>query len=319
MTELTRPADRAITREATAADQPAASSRWRQWRADWLPLLTLIVLVMVGWEVIKLIGGSPIRVNMLFGQPVEWVYDPPFRFRFANDLNMPHIWDIFAAFARPASRNGPPLILPLLEAAWLTLRVALVGFALGSAIGLLLAISLTQSRLLNRALVPYIIASQTVPILVIAPMVVIWLRAGWFSIAVIAAYLTFFPVTISALRGLQSVKPEALELMQTYAASPLQILLKLRLPAALPYLFVGFKIAATASIVGTIVGELPSGISDGLGIAVLNFAQYYTTGPAKLWATILVAGALGISVYVLVHLAETRLLRGWSRGADDLD
>jgi NitT/TauT family transport system permease protein len=292
-------------------------TRRRQLMNDWLPLLTLILLVLVGWEVIKLIGGSPIRVHEFLGQPVEWVYQPPLKFRFANDLNMPHIWDIFGAFGRPATRNGPPLILPVIEAAFFTFRVALIGFALGTAIGLAIAILLVYSRLLNRALVPYIIASQTVPILVIAPIVVIWLRAGWFSIAIIAAYLTFFPVTISALRGLQSIRPEMLELMETYAASPWQTLIKLRLPAALPYLFVGFKIAATASIIGTIVGELPSGISDGLGIAVLSFAQYYTTAPAKLWATILVAATLGISAFVLVHLAETWFLRHRALSSDE--
>lgn len=289
--------------------QPTRLNLLRAWFADRVPLLGLIVLVLVAWELVKLIGGSPIRISEFFGQSVEWVYQPPLEFRFANDINMPHIWDIFAAFARPGTRNGPPLIFPLLDAALFTFRIALVGFALGTVVGLGLALVLIHSRLLNRTLVPYIIASQTVPILVIAPIVVIWLRAGWFSIAIIAAYLTFFPVTISAMRGLQSIKPEMLELMQTYAASPLQILLKLRFPAALPYLFVGFKIAATSSIVGTIVGELPSGASDGLGIVVLNFAQYYTTAPAKLWATILIAALLGIGAYVLVDAAEALALR----------
>lgn len=315
MAELLSTSDRS----ALASTTPAASERrqpggLRRWLNQRMPLLVLILLVLIAWEAIKLIGGSPIRINDFFGQPVEWVYQPPLQFRFANDTNMPHIWDIFAAFGRPATRNGPPLILPLIEAAFFTFRVALIGFTLGTAIGLGLALALVHSRLLNRALVPYIIASQTVPILVIAPIVVIWLRAGWFSIAVIAAYLTFFPVTISALRGLLSIKPEMLELMQSYAASHLQILVKLRLPAALPYLFVGFKIAATGSIVGTIVGELPSGISDGLGIAVLSFAQYYTTAPAKLWATILIAALLGIGAYLLVHAAESLILsKRWQK------
>jgi NitT/TauT family transport system permease protein len=279
-----------------------------------LPLIILIVLICITWEVVKLLGGQAIKIDTyIFGQSIQTTWRPPLKFQFANDLNMPHLWDIVDAFGRPAQRGGPPLGLIMLDAAFFTFRVALVGFALGSTLGLALSILLIHSRLLNRTLVPYIVASQTVPILVIAPMVVIWLRAGWFSIAIIAAYLSFFPVTISALRGLRSVSPEMLELIRTYAASPRQILFKLRLPAALSYLFVGFKIAATASVIGTIVGELPSGISEGLGSLVLNFAQYYTTGPAKLWACIVVVAVLGIGVFLLVQFVEIVVFRNRKR------
>lgn len=277
---------------------------------DVLPVFGLLLLIIVGWQVIKFIGGNPWRIDtIVFGQPIQTVWEPPLDFRFANDINMPHMWDIFAAFARPASRNGPPLIEPLIAAAFFTFRIALIGFALGSSIGLLFAIVVIHSPLLNRIITPIVVASQTIPILVIAPMIVIWLRAGWFSIALIAAYLSFFPLTIAALRGLRSVKPNDLELMQSYAASPLQVLLKLRLPAAVPYLFVGLKIAITASVIGTIVGELPSGISDGLGAIILNFTQYYTTGPAKLWASLIVTALVGICAFSLVQIAEIVLLR----------
>jgi NitT/TauT family transport system permease protein len=287
--------------------------------ADILPVLGLLLLIIIGWQVVKFIGGSPWRIDtVVLGQPIQTVWEPPLDFRFANDINMPHMWDIFAAFARPASRNGPPLIEPLIAAAFFTFRIALIGFALGSSIGLLFAIVVIHSPLLNRIITPIVVASQTIPILVIAPMIVIWLRAGWFSIALIAAYLSFFPVTIAALRGLRSVKPNDLELMQSYAASPLQVLLKLRLPSAVPYLFVGFKIAITASVIGTIVGELPSGISDGLGAIILNFTQYYTTGPAKLWASLIVTALVGISAFALVQIAEIVLLarRGHAAGID---
>jgi NitT/TauT family transport system permease protein len=287
--------------------------------ADILPVLGLLLLIIIGWQVVKFIGGSPWRIDtVVLGQPIQTVWEPPLDFRFANDINMPHMWDIFAAFARPASRNGPPLIEPLIAAAFFTFRIALIGFALGSSFGLLFAIVVIHSPLLNRIITPIVVASQTIPILVIAPMIVIWLRAGWFSIALIAAYLSFFPVTIAALRGLRSVKPNDLELMQSYAASPLQVLLKLRLPSAVPYLFVGFKIAITASVIGTIVGELPSGISDGLGAIILNFTQYYTTGPAKLWASLIVTALVGISAFSLVQIAEIVLLarRGHAAGID---
>ena len=144
----------------------------------------------------------------------------------------------------------------------------------------------------------------------IAPIVVIFLRAGWLSVAIIAAYLTFFPVTIASLRGLRSADPRAFELMRSYGASARQVLWKVRLPASTPYLFAALRISASASVVGAIIGELPSGIPDGLGAAILNFKQYYVSGPEKLWATIVVAAGLGLVFVGLVRLAETVLTRG---------
>ena len=198
----------------------------------------------------------------------------------------------------------------LFDAAIFTFREALVGFLFGSLLGLLLGVLFVHFRLLERGCMPYVVASQTVPILAIAPMVIIWLKAGWFSVAVIAAYLTFFPVTINTLRGLRSPDPRALELMRSYAATPWHILWKLRFPAALPYIFTAFKISATASVVGSIIGELPSGIRDGLGGAILNFNQYYISGPERLWAVILVSAVVGIAFYLIVTLLEAVVLRG---------
>ena len=184
---------------------------------------------------------------------------------------------------------------------------------LGAAIGFALGVVLHHSRLLQRGFLPYIVASQTIPILAIAPMVVVWTGSrgapAWFSVAVIAAYLTFFPVTINTLRGLQSADPRALELMRSYAASPLAVLWKLRVPAAMPFLFAALKVSATASIVGAIIGELPASIQDGLGGAILNFNQYYASSPPSLWATNLVAAALGIAFFLAVLLAEKLVVR----------
>ena len=169
----------------------------------------------------------------------------------------------------------------------------------------MLAVALVHSRLAQRAFLPYIVASQTIPILAVAPMVVVWLKSGWQSVAVIAAYLTFFPVTINTLRGLQSAEPRAHELMRSYAASRWQVLWRLRVPTSLPYLFTALKISATASVVGAIIGELPSSIQGGLGGAILNFNQYYSITPANLWATNLIAAALGIAFFVAVVIARS--------------
>jgi NitT/TauT family transport system permease protein len=143
-----------------------------------------------------------------------------------------------------------------------------------------------------------------VQLLVIVVMVVIWLGGNWFSVAIIAAYLTFFPVTINTLRGLLSPQPTAVELMRSYAATRWEVLWKLRVPAALPYIFTALKVSATASVVGAIIGELPSGIAHGLGRAILNFNQYYATGPEKLWASILIASLAGIFFFFVITILE---------------
>jgi NitT/TauT family transport system permease protein len=230
-----------------------------------------------------------------------------------NDRTLPHIHDIVGQLFEPSRRNGPMLIEVLWDAALFTAKEAAVGFALGASIGFLLGVVLAHSRLLQRGFLPYIVASQTIPILAIAPMVVVWLGGrgfpDWFSVSVISAYLTFFPVTINTLRGLTSADPRALELMRSYAASPFQIFWKLRLPTSLPFLFAAFKIAATASVVGAIIGELPASIQDGLGGAILNFNQYYATSPPSLWATNLIAALLGITFFLIVVVAERIVVR----------
>src|SRR5918995_487167 len=230
-----------------------------------------------------------------------------------NDRTFPHIHDIIGQLFEPSRRNGPMLIEVLWDAALFTAKEAAVGFALGASVGFLLGVILAHSRLLQRGFLPYIVASQTIPILAIAPMVVVWLGGrgfpDWFSVSVISAYLTFFPVTINTLRGLTSADPRALELMRSYAASSFQIFWKLRLPTSLPFLFAAFKIAATASVVGAIIGELPASIQNGLGGAILNFNQYYSTTPENLWATNLVAAALGIVFFLVVVVVEKIVVR----------
>ena len=267
--------------------------------------ILIMLFIVVAWEVTKLIGGDPWRPE---NNPFGLSHIPPLDFKFASDLNLPHVWDIIAAFGKESRRNGPPLINVLTGAAFFTFREAIVGFLLGGFLGLLLGVLFAHVAVLQRGCMPYVVASQTVPILAIAPMVIIWLKAGWVSVAIISAYLTFFPVTINTLRGLLSPDPTQIELMQSYAATPMQILWKLRFPAALPYIFTAFKISATASVVGAIIGELPSGIRDGLGGAILNFNSYYITSPSRLWAAIIASSIVGIVFYLIVAGAEKYVL-----------
>ncbi|MBD0328780.1 MAG: ABC transporter permease [Thermoleophilia bacterium] len=234
--------------------------------------------------------------------------------RFAvNDRTFPHLHDIIGALFEPSRRNGPLLLEVLVDAALYTAREAVVGFAMGAVVGFAIGVVLSHSALLQRGFLPYIVASQTIPILAIAPMVVVWLGsrgiAGWMSVAVIAAYLTFFPVAISTLRGLQSADARALELMESYAAGRWAVLWKVRVPASLPFLFAAFKISATASVVGAIIGELPAGVPDGLGTAILNFNQYYSLAPTRLWATNVIAALVGIAFFLAVVVAERLVVR----------
>jgi NitT/TauT family transport system permease protein len=233
-----------------------------------------------------------------------------------NDRTLPHLHDIVGQLFEPSRRNGPLLIDILWDAALFTAKEAAAGFAIGALVGFALAVLLAHSALLTRGFLPYIVASQTVPILAIAPMVVVWVNPklpdalqGWGAVAVIAAYLTFFPVTINTLRGLHSAEPRQLELMRSYAASRWAILWKVRVPASLPYLFSALKVSATACVVGAIIGELPASIQDGLGGAILNFNQYYASAPTRLWATNLVAAALGIAFFLAVVLVERLVVR----------
>ena len=304
------------------------STRTSKFLRQTLALIVLLLLIILLWEGVKWIGGDPWWPDK---NPFGIEHKPPLRFKVVSDLNLPHVWDIAASFTNPAQRNGPPLFTILYQAAFFTFREALSGFLLGASLGLLLGILFAHFEILERGCMPYIVASQTVPILAIAPMVILWLNplliqwlgawledVSWISVAVIAAYLTFFPVTINTLRGLRSPDPMAVELMRSYAASRWAILWKLRFPAALPYIFTAFKISATASIVGAIIGELPSGIRGGLGRAILNFNQYYVSSPSRLWATIIASAAVGILFYLLITLVESLVLRGRKAVADNL-
>jgi NitT/TauT family transport system permease protein len=225
-----------------------------------------------------------------------------------NDVTMPHLHRIVQALFEPAQVNGPWLIDILWHASLFTAKEAVVGFLLGGVIGFAIAIALSQSRVLERGFIPYIVASQTVPLLAIAPMVVIGLGSkgvrDWVSVAVLAAYLTFFPVTINTLRGLQAADPRAVELMRSYAAGRWSIIWKLRVPSSLPFLFSALRVAAPLAIVGAIISEPAASIQGGLGGAIVNFNQYYSIEPQELWATNTIAALLGIVFFLAVVVVE---------------
>src|SRR4249919_1658048 len=157
-------------------------------------IVLVLLLVVIAWELAKWLGGDPWRIHAdVFGIRIDYEHVPPFAWRIASDLSMPHLWDIVAEYGVISAQTGQPLALVLVDSAIYTLRTALVGFAVGVALGLGLGILFVHSRLLERALVPWVVASQTVPIIAIAPVVVIAFGASWQSVTIIATYLTFFP------------------------------------------------------------------------------------------------------------------------------
>jgi NitT/TauT family transport system permease protein len=260
-------------------------------------LLAVAVLLWGLWEGFRALG-------------IHYGWTRPFT---VDATTMPHVHSMVQALFERPNPQAPLLIVTLLKAALFTAKEAALGFAMGAVGGFAIGAVLAHSRVLQRGFLPYVVASQTVPILAIAPMVVIWFTSvhvtAWVSVAVIASYLTFFPVAIATLRGLQAADHRALELMRSYAAGSWTMLWKLRFPTALPYLFSALKVSATASIVGAIIGESPSSIAGGLGGAILNFAQYYSFQPQNLWATNIIAASLGISFFLIVVVAEKLVVR----------
>ncbi|WP_427023575.1 ABC transporter permease [Aureimonas ureilytica] len=199
----------------------------------------------------------------------------------------------------------------LLFHAWVTLSSTLLGFAIGTALGILLAVGILHSRTLDKSLMPWIITSQTIPILAIAPMIIVVLSSigvtGLLPKAVISTYLSFFPVTVGMVKGLRSPDTMLIDLMHTYSASRGQVLAKLRLPASLPFLFASMKIAVAAALVGAIVGELPTGAQAGLGARLLAGSYYGQT--VQIWSALVMASVLAGTLVALVGFAETAILK----------
>ena len=280
-----------------------------------LALVFFFAFVFVAWELFKWLFGDPWRFENVLGTGFDYQHVPPFSLIQASDLQLPHVWDIFHALTEPVQRNqDESLLVYLLGAAFATWRQAVIGFAIGAFIGVALASIFVHSQLSERAFMPYVIASQAIPIVALAPIIAAAAGRGSTAVIIIAVYLTFFPVTVAQARGLRSPDPRSLELMRSFAASKWDIYRKVRLPASVPYLFTALKVAAAAAIVGAIIGEGPGGVKDGLGRAIINFNQQYISGPEKLWATILIAALTGILFFAMVRIAEVLSTRQRASG-----
>ncbi|MGJ8585589.1 MAG: ABC transporter permease [Marinosulfonomonas sp.] len=195
--------------------------------------------------------------------------------------------------------------------AWITLSATLLGFAIGTGLGILLAIGIVHNRAMDMSVMPWAIASQTIPILAIAPMIIVVLNSigvqGLIPKAIISAYLSFFPVVVGMVKGLRSPDSMQLDLMRTYNAARSATFWKLRLPSSMPYLFVSLKVGIAASLVGAIVGELPTGAIRGLGARMLSGSYYGQT--IQIWSALLMAAFVAAALVAIVGIIERITLR----------
>lgn len=200
---------------------------------------------------------------------------------------------------------------------WVTLSSTLLGFLMGTVLGILIAVGIVHLAVLDRSLMPWIIASQTVPILAVAPMVIVVLAAinitGIIPKAVISTYLSFFPVVVGMVTGLRSPEAMHLDLMRTYHASASETFWKLRVPASVPFLFTSMKVAVAASLVGAIVGELPTGAVAGIGSKLLAGAYYSQT--IDMWAALVAGSVLAGLLVTVVGMVGRLVERGMGRRA----
>lgn len=260
-----------------------------------------IALIAIMWELTKLLGT---------------LIDLPFN---SSNQAMPHIWSMFSAFTLPEVRGSDTTVFQaVLSAATYSLMLALGGFVVGVSVGLLLAIIMQRFLFFERGLLPFVIASQTVPLIALAPLIVgignqisfgpiLW--STTYSVMFIAAYLAFFPLSIGALRGLQAPSATSLELMRSYAASNNKVLWKLRFPASIPYLVPALKVSAAAAVVGTVVAEISTGVRGGIGRLMVEYAREASSQPAKVYVAVFGAIMLGLVVAAAITAVDVLLTR----------
>jgi NitT/TauT family transport system permease protein len=292
-----------------------------------LPVLVVVLALIVIWYVASVLLNAPVLLDSYARNKIAWSLPQLILDAWAQprpQLPSPHqvaidLWNSTMTLAPTSKRS-------LLYHSWITLSATLLGFAMGTALGILLAVFIVHNRSADRSLMPWIIASQTIPVLAIAPMIVIVCynlltgqnmlaetlhldadSARLVSKALISTYLSFFPVVVGMVKGFRS--PEAIQrdLMRTYDASTWQVFWKLRWPTAIPYLFTSMKVAVAASLVGAIVGELPTGAVAGLGSRLLSGS--YNGQTVQIWSALFAASILAGVLIIAVGLVERAVVR----------
>jgi len=277
-----------------------------------LPVLTVIITIFIVWYIAAIWLNSSWAYDkaMREGKQLSsieliadtWSQDKP-------KLPVPHqvaleIWETTAEKKITSKRS-------LIYHTWITLSATLLGFLLGTSFGILLAIGIVYNRVMDLSVMPWVIASQTIPILALAPMIIVVLNAigisGLLPKAMISMYLSFFPVVVGMVKGLRSPEIMQLDQMWTWNASPSQLFWRLRLPASTPFLFASLKVGVAASLVGAIVGELPTGAVAGLGARLLAGSYYGQT--IQIWSALIMAAALAALLVSIVGIVQRLTLK----------
>ncbi len=274
-----------------------------------------LVLVAAGWELYKLIG--PDGGGQLLGMRI---------LPRANDTAMPHVWEMGERLFESESRTSDRKVWQVvLAGAWYSFRLAFLGFVLGSVVGIALATVMARFGVVRRGLLPYLVVSQTVPLIALAPLVVTWggrLHLGgwewprWLSVAILGAFLAFFPVAVGTLRGLESASATSLELMRSFAASNGQTMRVLRFPSAVPFIMPSLKLAGAASVIGVVVAEISTASRGGVGRLILEYSRQATGDPPKVYAALVGAALLGLAMAGIVSIVDNVVMRNRPRRAD---
>lgn len=278
-----------------------------------LPVLTVVLIIVALWY------AAAVRLN------APWVYDqaeragapvPGFGQLLGETMNqerpvLPTPHQVVTELVKSTFGMAVTSKRSLVYHGWVTLSATLLGFAIGTGLGILLAVGIVHNRAMDLSVMPWAIASQTIPILAIAPMIIVVLASlnitGIVPKAIISAYLSFFPVVVGMVKGLRSPDQMQLDLMKTYSASRAATFWKLRLPSSVPYLFASLKVSVAASLVGAIVGELPAGATAGLGARLLSGSYYGQT--VQIWAALFAAAALAAGLVMIIGGVERVALK----------
>src|SRR5919107_3744593 len=280
-----------------------------RWRGPVAAVAAFALLVVV-WELVKaVVPDDGVSIGGIRVLPRT------------SDAAMPHVWTVLGRLFDPevaGAADQRSIAAAVASGALFTLRLSLGGLLLGGVLGVLLALVMQRSALVERMVLPYVVASQTVPLIAIAPLVAGW--GGkiavfgrpwqpWASVMVIAAYLAFFPIAVGMLRGLTSPRKADVELFRALACGWWTTLLRLRLPAAVPYLIPAVRLAAAAAVIGAIVAEISTGTRGGIGRLIIEYAQSATGDPSRMYTAILGAAVLGLVAAGAVGMLDVALVR----------
>src|SRR5580700_4015985 len=281
-----------MTSSALALPRPA----WRPaFVAERIPVVVVVAILIVLWYLAAILMNAPQVRDAFERNEVKYTLSDVIAGTLSAERPLvpaPH--QVVENLVETVFDYPPDSPRSLLYHSWVTLSATVVGFVIGALFGILLAVLIVHLRTLEKSLLPWVICSQMVPILAIAPIIIVVLGAigihGLLPKSIISAYLCFFPVTIGMVKGLTSPDPIQLDLMRTWSANKLQVLWKLRWPSSIPFLFASLKVCVTISLVGAIVGELPTGAQAGIGARLLTGSYYGQT--VQIWAALIAAAIM---------------------------